>query len=134
MRQKVTILPVLMLCLIVTACAVRNNSNLTPSTASDLNLVFQLDQANKDYTTFFTDVGNAFRQKLLSPAKVQILNQTGDVVKTLLENANATFKTYQVTKDQPTKVKVLEYMKQATDKLAELLIQRNALLSNGGVA
>ena len=134
MKQKIKVLPVLLLCILMTSCAVRNNANLTPGTASDLNIAFQLDQANKDYITFFTDVGNAVRQKILTPGKVQILNQTGNVVKTLLENANATFKTYQVTKDQPARVKVLEYLKQATDKLAELLIQRNALLSNGGAA
>lgn len=131
MIQRLKIVPLCFI-MIMAGCAVRHNTNLTPSTASDLNLVFQLNQANKDYVTFFTDVGNAARQNLLAPAKVQILNRTGDVIKTLLETANVTFKTYQSTKDQATKDKVVGYLKEITDKLAELLVQRNQLMSGGG--
>lgn len=130
MRQKVRLLPVLLLCLCVVACAARN-PNLTSDTARDLNLAFQLDQSNEDYITFFTDVGDAAREGRLNSSQVQTLNRIGNVVKVALENANATMKTYQSNKTESVRNQVLAYLKQATDGLAQLFQQRDAILTRG---
>lgn len=133
MRRRILSVQLLMLCLLFTACAARSNPNLTPGTRNDLNLAFQVKQANDDYTRFFTDVGEARRQGILVTPQVNALNRIGNVVKEALDNANATFKTYQGTKGESDRVKVLGFLKQATDKLAELLTERNRMIS-GGVA
>lgn len=132
--KRLRVTPLLALCLLIAACnVVRNSPTVTPGTARDLNVAFQLTQANKDYTTFFTDVGIAQRQGVLRTPQVVALNKVGNVVKEALDNANATFKTYQATKGESDRVKVLGFLKQATDKIAELLTERNRMMS-GGVA
>lgn len=132
MRRRLLAVQVMAIAVLLSACAVRNAPQLTSGTVRDLQMAYQLTQANKDYTTFFTDVGDARRSGALSNAQVVSLNGIGGRIKTILEQANATFKTYQATKDQTAFQQTAAYLVQVSDLLNNLIVTRTQMLTSGG--
>jgi hypothetical protein len=124
---------VLLLCTLLAGCAVQRNRapQITPATASDLNLAYQVSQANKDYETFFRDAGDAQRQGLLGPPQILTLNSIGRPAQVALENANQTLRTYQATRDLSVREQVVGYIQQVNGVLGQLLVRRATMLNGG---
>lgn len=126
MRLKSTTVVFVVLALMLTGCAVRNNQ-ISSETQWRLNTAAQLSQANKDYTQFFTDVGNGQRAGYLSASNVKDLNNIGHNLKTALEVANQEWAAY--ISGTGTKAAVIA----AILKAEEIMLQLTATRSKMGV-
>ena len=131
MRNRAVVL--LLCCTLLAGCALQRNRapQITPATALDLNLAYQVSQANKDYETFFRDVGDAQRQGLFTAEQVATLNSVGRPAQAALGNANSTFRTYQATHDQPARLQVVAYIQQVNGIIGQLLLRRATMLNGG---
>lgn len=124
MRTKIA-LP-LLVCLLLTACAIKNNPQVNAETTWRLNTAAQLSQANKDYTQFFTDVGTARKAGYLNNGEVSTLNGVGHNLKTSLEIANQEWSAY--VSGTGTKSAVIA----AILKAEEIMLQLTASRANMG--
>lgn len=115
-------------------CAARGikNPNLSSATLWELNTAHQLSVLERDYRTFFIDVGDAKRAGILSDQQVAALNDIGHRLKPAIEETNKVFKAWQVTRDEPTKRQVIELLLQAQRIWLELSIRRTNMLNEGG--
>lgn len=113
------------------SCAVRRNPNLTPATTWELNTAHQLQMLERDYRTFFKDVGDARRQGILTDAHVETLNNIGHRLKPAIERANQGFKTWQTVRDEPTKQQVVALLLEAQRIWLELATRRAQILNEG---
>jgi hypothetical protein len=127
----VSLIFIIALSISITKCAVQRSQapQITPQTSFDLDTGSQLQQFQRDYTTFFTDVGNAQKAGTLSQLQVDQLNQIGYRIKLSLESANKTFKTYMSTHDEPTRLQVVSLVNQLTQLFIDL---NNARISMAG--
>lgn len=133
MKLRHRFVVVLLAAAMLAGCAVQRNQapQITPATARDLNLAYQVSQANKDYETFFRDVGDARTQGILTATQVVQLNQLGRPAQVALENANSTLRTYERTHEQSARDQVVAYIKQVNELLGRLLTQRATMLNGG---
>lgn len=83
--------------LLLSGCAVfkKQAPQLPPALANELNVADQLQQLNRDYKTFFTDVGIAHRDGQLTDSDVTTLNAAGERLQTAIEHGNRAFKLWQ---------------------------------------
>lgn len=127
--RKLLVLPLLLL----TGCAVQHAKapQIDAQTAVRLNLASQVDQANRDYKTFFTDVGLAERSGQLTAPDVAALNVSGNQLKGIIEKANALEKTYAQTYDAGLPAQIGALVIQATQIYTALYTQRAQLLAKG---
>jgi hypothetical protein len=95
------VIPLLVLLLAFQGCAVQRSKapQIDAKAAFALNLESQVTQANKDYTTFFTDVGNSQRAGLLTSDNVATLNIIGHKLKSTIEEADRLTKAYAASYD-----------------------------------
>ena len=102
MAKRRMAIPFLVLILTLQGCAVQRSKapQIDAKTAFALNLESQVTQANKDYTTFFTDVGNSQRAGLLTASDVAELNKIGHHLKSTIEEADRLTKVYATSYDQ----------------------------------
>ncbi len=135
-RKVISLVPLLILVVWVysagAACAVRRNPNLTPATTWELNTAHQLQLLERDYRTFFIDVGDAHRQGILTDKNVTDLNTIGHQLKPAIERANQGFKLWQTVRDESTKQQVVILLLEAQRIWLELATRRATIL-NGEV-
>jgi hypothetical protein len=134
MRKQISksILSAIMICAIVlNGCAVERAlaPQIAPQTATELNFAAQLDQAQRDYRTFFKDVGDAQRAGTLTTVQVNILNNVGHQLQTAINSANGLFKTYLQNKDAGLASQIAAFLLTATNLFAQLLTQRTTFLN-----
>lgn len=129
----VVVVPLLALTLVLQGCAVVRSQapQLDAKTALALNIGENLNQLNKDYTTFFTDVGAAQRRGQLSEGQVQTLNTMGHDMKKALDTANQVFVTYSANYDQSLTSQIQSYLLTAAQIYASLITQRTQMLTKG---
>jgi hypothetical protein len=115
----------------LSGCAVQSSKapQIDSKTATALNVGTNLAQLNKDYTTFFTDVGTAQRAGTLSASQVATLNGIGHQMKTALDAANKVFQTYSATYDQGAAAQIQGYLLDAAQFYAQLITNRTQMLS-----
>jgi hypothetical protein len=121
MVKRTKLVPILLLTVLL-GCAVRKAPQLSAETQWRLNTAAQLSQANKDYTQFFTDVGNAQRSGFLSADQVSQLNLIGHNLKTSLEIANQEWSAY--ISGTGTKAAVINAILKAEEIFLQLTSQR----------
>ncbi len=121
----------LALSLFVYGCAVQRSKapQISAKTAAEVNLAVQLDQANKDYVTFFKDVGKAKASGQLTDTQVASLIKIGNEMKEYLEKANAVAKSYEINRDQALVVQVTNLVQQAMNVYLSLVSNRTTMLS-----
>lgn len=116
---------ILVLALLTSSCAVQRSKapQIDAKTAYALNLETQVTQANKDYTTFFTDVGNARRNRQLTDGDVTALNGVGHHLKGLLEEADRLTRAYAQSYDAGVAATIGSLLAQVAADLATLQAQ-----------
>lgn len=134
MRKQISksILSAIMICAIVlNGCAVERAlaPQIAPQTATELNFAAQLDQAQRDYRTFFKDVGDAHRAGTLTTVQVNALNNVGHQLETAVNSANGLFKTYLQNEDTGLASQIAAFLLTATNLFAQLLTQRTTFLN-----
>lgn len=124
-------LSIMLLALTLSGCAVQHSQapQITAQTTLQLNLASQVQQANKDYATFFTDVGNAQRAGQMTAADVILLNVAGDKLKGLLEKANALERTYAQNSDATLPAQISALVVEAAQIYASMYGQRATMLA-----
>ena len=133
-RKRMVVAVLLPLVLLISACAVQKSQapQIDPKTATALNIGENLKQLNKDYMTFFTDVGDAQRRGQLSASQVATLNSVGHKMKIGLDEANKVFVTYSSTYDQSLVSQIEGYLFDAAQIYASLVTTRTQMLTAGG--
>jgi hypothetical protein len=85
----------------------KNNPQLPAALANELTIADQLQQQERDYRTFFTDVGIANREGQLTDQNVSDLNAIGDRWQKVIERGNAGFKAFQADRNDSTKMAIV---------------------------
>lgn len=119
---------VLILVLVLSACALRNNPNVSPLTKAELNVAYQLEQASLDYENFFIGVGKAKTAGILNDYDIQQFVDVGNNIKKTLETANGVWKKYQTYKDAALREQVIGLLTQINNDLLLLYTRRATLL------
>jgi hypothetical protein len=134
--RKIPAVLALPLLLALTACAVQHSKapQIDAATTARLNLASQVDQANRDYKTFFSDVGDAQRAGRLSAPNVATLNQGGTQLKAFIEKANALEKIYAKNYDAGIATQISALLLEAAQLYAGMYTQRAQMLVQGGAS
>lgn len=114
----------------VNGCAVfhKQAPQLPPAVATELNLADQLRQLERDYRTFFSDVGDAQRSGQLTAAEVAKLNTVGDKLKPVIERGNKAFQEWQANRaDDSKKAMVMAAIQEGTGLFLDLTSQRSKM-------
>lgn len=130
-RNQTVMAAYLALLLVLSACAVRNNPNISPRTKVELNVAFQLEQAEADYKQFFIDVGRAKKAGVLTASQAQKLAVFGGAVKTSLEAANGRFKVYVTTKDAGILTSIQALLNSVLKDYALMYAERQKMFQGG---
>lgn len=115
----------------ISGCALlrKHNPELPANVALELNLADQLRQLERDYKTFFTDVGDAERSGQLTTAQVQKLNEVGHKLQPVIEHGNAAFKSWQANRaDDSLKAAVTAAIQEGTALMLQLTSQQRVML------
>ncbi|MCI0422761.1 MAG: hypothetical protein L0312_26660 [Acidobacteria bacterium] len=133
MRHKQTI-AALTLAIVLSGCAVRMSQapQIPPAVAWELNTAAQLEQLERDYRTFFKDVGAAQRKGTLTQEQADMLFAVGHKMKPAIERANLAFKTWQAAKSEEGKLQVTQLVLAATQIFLELSTKKAEILTGGG--
>jgi hypothetical protein len=123
---------VLFFALCLAGCAVQRTQapQINAQTAFALNLESQVTQANADYKTLFTDIGNAHRAGTLTDADVASLNVIGSHLQTLIQEANGLTKTYSANYDAGVASQIGGLLAQIAADIAQITAQ-NAQAKTG---
>lgn len=122
------------LVLLNNSCAVQKTKapQIDPKTANALNIGVNLQQLNKDYKTFFTDLGVAQNAGTFSASQVATLNVIGNQMRVVLDNANKVYQTYSTSYDQSLVSQIQGYLLDAAQIYASLITHRTQMLAQGG--
>lgn len=115
---------------VTNGCAVfhKQAPQLPPAVANELNLADQLRQLERDYRTFFSDVGDAQRSGQLTAAEVGKLNAMGDKLKPVIERGNKAFQEWQANRaDDSKKALVMAAIQEGTGLFLDLTSQRSKM-------
>jgi hypothetical protein len=114
--------------LLLTSCAVQRSKapQIDSKTAYALNLETQVKQVNKDYVTFFTDLGKS----QVSPADIKKMNYVGGHLKYLIEEADRLTKTYAQNYDSAVASQIGLLLAQAANDFSNLYVMRS--VATGG--
>jgi len=112
-------------------CAVQRSKapQISAATAGKLNVAAQVDQANKDYQTFYKDVGDAQRAGQLTADQVATLNAIGSKEKKVLEDANDLLKTYAANGDQSVATQISSLVVEAASLYTQAYTARATMLA-----
>jgi hypothetical protein len=118
----------LILLFLLTGCAVQHSQapQIDAKTTYAINLESQVTQVNKDYASFFTDVGNAQRAGQLSASDVARMNVIGSHLKGIIEEADRLTKTYGQNYDASVAAQIGSLLAQAALDLSNLSVLRAA--------
>jgi len=120
--------------LLLFGCAVQHAKapQIDTQTTLRLNLATQVDQANRDYKTFFADVGRGQRAGQLTASDVAVLNVAGGQLKGIIEKANALEKTYAANYDAALPAQIVALVSQAAQIYTGMYTQREQMLARTG--
>src|SRR5260221_7041663 len=123
MKKLFAVLP---LVLWLAGCAVQRTKapQIDAKTAYALNLESQVTQGNKDYTTLFTDIGNAHRAGQLTDADVVSLNVIGNHLRSVLTEADRLTKVYATNYDQAVASQIGGLLSQIAPGIAQITTQK----------
>lgn len=109
----------------------KQNPQLPPNVALELNLADQLRQLERDYRTFFKDVGDAERSGQLTAEQVGKLNAIGHKLQPTIEHGNSAFKQWQANRaDDSLKAAVMAAIQEGTALMLELTSQQRTMLKS----
>jgi len=126
--RKVRFLSVPLLCsaLLWLGCAVQHSKapQIDAKTTYALNLESQVSTANKDYTTLFTDIGNAHRAGQLTDGDVASLNAIGNHLRGLLTEADRLTKVYATNYDANVAAQIGALLAQISVDITQITSQK----------
>jgi len=125
-RKMQSVALALVLCL-TTACAVRNAPQIEQQTQFELNTASQLNDLQRDYQTFFKDLGDAQRQGIVNTGQIAVLNEIGGRLKQSIEIANGEFKAFMSAPNSDKKSQVIAAALKAEQILLELTTKRSQM-------
>jgi len=119
----------------LSSCAVRHAPQINKETQWKLNTVAQLNTLQKEYTTFFKDVGDAQKANTLSEADVTNLNQFGHPLRTAIQDANKAWVAYVAAPSDDKKQQIVNLILVAEELLLNLTTKRAELITmhTGGI-
>lgn len=125
--KRMIVLAILLVTL--NGCAVQSSKapQIEPKVAYALNLESEVTQLDKDYTTFFQDVGTAHKSGQISDKALADLNVVGNHLKTVLDEANRLTKVYATNYDSTLASQIGALISQATIDLSNLYTMRKGL-------
>jgi len=126
-RNAVTVISLLL----ISGCAIQRTKapQIDAKTTFAVNLETQVSQANKDYTTFFTDVGTAHRNGGLTDSDVAQLNIVGHRLKTIIDEADRLTRVYATNYDQNIAAQIGGLLSQISADFTTLFAQRATALA-----
>ena len=130
-RIRKVIIPCYILLALTTGCAVRNAPQISPATRWELNTASLLQQNERDYRQFFTDVGNWQRAGQITPEQVAALNTIGVRLQLTLENANRLFRAWQNAPSEQGQQQVSALILEATQIFVELATRKAQIVTGG---
>lgn len=115
----------MVLSVVLAGCAVQRSKapQIDQKTAYALNLESQVTQINKDYTTFFSDLGRSN----VDAASIKRMNFVGTHLKGVIEEADRLTKTYAQNYDAAVASQIGLLLAQAAADLSNLYAERAAV-------